>query len=227
MNGGQDLGGQHGFGPVVPEPDEPWFHAEWERRAFALTLAMGGSGAWSLDASRHARESIPPALYLEAGYYRIWIEGLQALLLARGLVTPQELADGRVRAPARPLPRVVAAAGVAPMLARGTPTGRPAAGPARFAVGSPVRTIVCNPATHTRLPRYARGRPGTVVAVHGAHVYPDTSAHDLGEQPQWLYSVRFEAADLWGPDTTATAVFVDCWEPYLLPRDAAGTAAGG
>jgi len=225
VNGGQDLGGQHGFGPVVPEADEPWFHAEWERRVFALTLAMGGTGAWSLDAARHARESIPPARYLDSSYFRIWIEGLQALMLARGLVTPEELADGRLRAPARPLPRVIAADAVAAMLARGGPTERPAAGPARFAVGDAVTTIVCNPLTHTRLPRYARGRPGTVVAVYGAHVYPDTNAHGQGEQPQWLYSVRFEARDLWGPDTTASSVFVDCWEPYLLPRS--GAVAGG
>ncbi|HYF57764.1 MAG TPA: hypothetical protein VEA81_02280 [Burkholderiaceae bacterium] len=95
MNGGQDLGGQHGFGPVVPEPDEPWFHEDWERRAFALTVAMGATGAWNIDQSRAARESLPPAEYLTSGYYRIWFEGLCALLRERGLVDDAELAAGR------------------------------------------------------------------------------------------------------------------------------------
>jgi nitrile hydratase len=57
--------------------------------------------------------------------------------------------------------------------------------------------------------------------MHGAHVYPDTSAHGLGEQPRWLYTVRFAAAELWGDDTTAASVCVDCWEPYLLPDGSA------
>ena len=54
--------------------------------------------------------------------------------------------------------------------------------------------------------------------LHGAHVFPDSNALGAGEKPQWLYAVRVEARDLWGPDTTATAVFVDCWEPYLEAR---------
>ena len=93
MNGGQDLGGMHGFGPIAPEADEPVFHAEWERRAFALTLAMGARGEWNLDQSRHARESMPPARYLNASYYEIWLYGLETLLAERGLVSPQELAE--------------------------------------------------------------------------------------------------------------------------------------
>ncbi|MEZ5739216.1 MAG: nitrile hydratase subunit beta [Burkholderiaceae bacterium] len=74
-----------------------------------------------------------------------------------------------------------------------------------------------NPLTHTRPPRYVRGCIGTVVGVQGASCFPDTHAHGLGEAPQWLYPVRFAAQELWGADTTADAVHVDCWESYLEP----------
>ncbi len=217
MNGPHDLGGQQGFGRVVPERHEPAFHDAWERRAFALTLAMGATGAWNLDMSRAARESLPPAHYLSSSYYRIWFDALEQMLLARGLVGADELGDGRSRrAPVR-VERTLAAADVAATLARGSPTGREATAPARYRAGDAVRTRLMNPVSHTRLPRYVRGRPGTIESVHGAHVYPDAHAQGLGAQPQWLYTVRFDARDLWGPDTTASSVCVDCWEPYLEP----------
>ncbi|UCE32285.1 MAG: nitrile hydratase subunit beta [Burkholderiales bacterium] len=218
MNGAQDMGGMQGFGPVLSERDEPPFHAEWERRVFALTLAMAVPGQWNLDMARYARETLPPALYLSSGYYRIWYEALVRMMLQRGLLTPDEVADGLQREPppAGIGPRL-AAGEVAALLARGGPAERAPRVPARFALGDRVRTRLMNPGTHTRLPRYARGKSGRIVRVHGVHVYPDASAQGLGEQPQWLYSVRFEAADLWGPDTTASCVHADCWEPYLEP----------
>ncbi|MFD0935851.1 nitrile hydratase subunit beta, partial [Methylobacterium trifolii] len=98
MNGAQDLGGAHGFGPVVPEADEPVFHADWEKRVFAIAMAMGFTGTWSLDASRAARESLPPAEYLSASYYRIWLEALERQLAAHGLASPDEIASGRAGA---------------------------------------------------------------------------------------------------------------------------------
>ena len=79
MNGGQDLGGQMGFGPVAPEPNEPIFHAEWEKRVLAINVAAGAMGAWTIDESRHARESIPPADYLSFSYYQIWLAGLSQI----------------------------------------------------------------------------------------------------------------------------------------------------
>ena len=224
MNGGQDLGGMQGFGPVRPEADEPWFHDDWERRVFGLTLAMGATGAWNLDQSRHARESLPPQRYLSSTYYEIWFEGVLRLLKDRGLVTEAELADGRVRAAGAPLPRRLAAQAVPAALAAGSPTSRPAAAPARFAPGDAVRARMLNPTGHTRLPRYVRGRVGTVVSVHGAHVYPDTHARDGDPCPQWLYTVRFDARELWGADTTASCVHVDAWEPYLDAARARGVA---
>lgn len=215
MNGPQDLGGLHGFGPVTPEADEPLFHEPWEARVFALTLAMGATGAWNLDGSRAARESLHPVRYLSSSYYQIWYQGLLALLLERGLVHEEELESGRSLKPARPLARKLSAEAVPATLARGSPTERPATAPARFAPGDRVRTVQANPLGHTRLPRYARGRIGEVIDCHGAHVFPDTHAQGLGENPQWLYTVRFDATEIWGSDTSASQVCVDCWESYL------------
>jgi len=218
VNGPHDLGGAHGFGPVTPEPDEPVFHADWERRAFALVLAMGATGQWTGDASRHARESLPPARYLANSYYENWLGGLERLLGARGLVTEEEIAAGRALAAPRPLDRRLRAGDVAEVLARGGPYEREPPRDARFALGDRVRARVMHPATHTRLPRYVRGRTGTVEAVAGCHVFPDAHAHGHGEDPQWLYTVRFDARELWGPDADpASTVSVDAFEPYLEP----------
>lgn len=219
MNGPQDLGGMHGFGPVLREENEPLFHAPWERRAFALTLAMGATGAWNLDMSRHARESLPPATYLASSYYEIWTRGLERLLVDRGLVTADEIAAGRALAPPAPLPRgPLAADKVAAGLARGAPTDRPASEPPRFAIGDRVRTKVMNPTGHTRLPRYARGKVGTVAMHHGAHVFPDTHAHGEGEAPRHLYTIVFEGPELWGAEADPTiSVSIDAWDSYLEP----------
>ena len=218
MNGVHDMGGQHGFGPVRPEPDEPVFHADWERRTFALTLAMGATGTWSLDASRFARESLPPATYLSSSYYEIWLAALERQLADHGLVTREELEAGRALAPPAPVARTLAAADVPATLGRGGPTLRDAPRPARFGPGDRVRARTTHPPTHTRLPRYARGRVGTVEHVRGCHVFPDTHAHGLGEAPEWLYTVRFEAREVWGEDADPTvSVSVDAFEPYLEP----------
>jgi nitrile hydratase beta subunit len=216
VNGAHDMGGMHGFGPVAPEPDEPVFHADWERRAFALTLAMGATGEWNIDASRFARESLAPGDYLARTYYEIWLAGLERLTAERGLVAPGELAAGRSLAPPRPVSRTLAAADVERTLASGGPTNREPPRDARFAVGDRVRARNLNPPTHTRLPRYVRGHVGTIVAEHGCHVFPDVHAQGGGEDPQWLYTVRFDARELWGADADPTvAVSVDAFEPYL------------
>jgi nitrile hydratase len=218
MNGAQDMGGQMGFGPVVAEADEPPFHAEWEKRALAVTLACGAMGRWSIDASRHARETLHPLDYLSSSYYEIWIKALEKLLKSEGLVSDDELRAGRALvAPSTPN-RVLHAAEVAAALARGSPSERPATQPARFAVGDRVRTANEHPAGHTRVPRYARGRIGRIEQVHGAHVFPGTSAHGLGEQPQWLYTVAFDGRELWGHAADAgLTVSIDAWESTLEP----------
>jgi nitrile hydratase len=218
VNGVHDMGGQHGFGPVRPEPDEPVFHADWERTTFGLTLAMGATGTWNLDASRFARESTAPARYLAGTYYEIWLDALERQLVEHGLVDAEELVAGEALHPPAPVPRTLAAADVLPTLGRGGPTAREATRPARFAVGDRVRARNLNPPTHIRLPRYVRGHVGTVQLVHAPHVFPDTHAHFLGEAPEWLYTVRFDARELWGEDADPTAsVSTDAFEPYLEP----------
>lgn len=219
MNGAQDLGGMMGFGPVVPEKNEPAFHGAWEKRALALTLACGTLGQWTLDESRHARETIPPAQYLSKSYYDIWITALQTLLLRHGLITAAELKQGDASTD-RPVTRnpPLAAERVAAVLAKGSPTLREIPADPHFAIGDRVTTKVMHPATHTRLPRYVRGKTGVVKFWHGAHVFPDTHAHGLGEQPAHCYGIEFSARELWGEGADPTlSVMVDCWEPYLEP----------
>jgi nitrile hydratase subunit beta len=216
MNGAQDLGGMMGFGPIARESDDQRFHAEWEKRALGLTIAMGATGAWNIDASRHARESLEPADYLSSSYYEIWIKGLERLSVARGLVTQDEVDRGKpVTAPA-PVKRVLHRDDVPAVLARGAPCDRPATAPAIFKPGDRVRTHNINPTGHTRLPRYARAKKGMIERVHGAFVFPDTNAHGGGEQQQWLYTVSFPARELWGDAADAGhSVSIDAWESYL------------
>ncbi len=209
-----DLGGRPGYGAVVPEPEDERFHASWEPQALALTLAMGASGAWNLDMSRAARETLPD--YDALDYYRVWIVALEKLMVERGLLGMDEIAAGRSLHPPRALPRVLAAADVGPVLARGSPTQRAASGPPRFAVGDRVRTRAGPVPHHTRLPGYARDKVGRVERLHGVHVFADEHAQGHGEQPRWLYSVAFDASELWGGDADpALRVSIDAWEPYL------------
>jgi nitrile hydratase subunit beta len=218
MDGAHDMGGVPWTDPVQPEPNEPPFHAEWERRAFALTLAMAMPGGWNIDMSRFARENRPPAEYLNKSYFEIWLAGLERLMTDRGLIGPDEIAAGHALHPAKPVARILTADGVAAMLHRGGPTERDPIRPARFAGGDGVRARITNPPTHTRLPRYVRGHVGTIVAARGFHVFPDSNARGAGEDPQWLYTVAFDGVEIWGPDSDpALEITVDVWEPYLEP----------
>ena len=216
MNGGADLGGMHGFGPVLEEADEPLFHADWEARVMAMVVAAGPLGQWNLDQSRFARESLPPPVYQSTPYYGVWLAAFERLMLDRGMVTADEIATGKAQVPPVETPGPLSADAVDATLRRGGPVDRPANGDPRFAVGNAVTTINDHPATHTRLPRYARGRRGVVDAVLGFHVFPDSNARGDGEQPCWLYRVRFAADELWGRDADPRdGVTLDLWEPYL------------
>jgi nitrile hydratase len=215
MDGAHDMGGVWS-GPVRPEPNEPTFHAEWERRAFALTLAMAMPGGWNIDMSRFAREDRPPQQYLGLSYYQIWLAGLERLMLARNLVSPDEIEAGKPLHRAKPVARTLTREGVAGMLHRGGPTERKATSAAMFAAGDRVTAKMINPPTHTRLPHYVRGHVGKVERVLGFHVFPDSNAIGAGENPQWLYTVTFDGRELWGDDSDPTLkVSVDAWEPYL------------
>jgi len=218
MNGVHDMGGMHGMGPVVPEQHEPVFHASWEARAFALSLAMFGWGKWNIDAFRYAIERTPPAEYLRVSYYEKWLAGLLVLLEESGLASRAELESGHPAPGFLKADPPLTADKVAPVLANGVPTERPLNRPARFTIGQAVRARKINPAGHTRLPSYARGSVGVVDSIHGAHVFPDSNARLQGEQPQPLYSVRFSARELWGEAAAARdTVYLGLWEDYLEP----------
>jgi nitrile hydratase beta subunit len=216
MNGVHDMGGMHGMGPIRPEPDEPVFHERWESRAFALARVMGAFGRWNIDASRHQRELIPAAEQLRMSYYERWLTGLTGLLLKHGFITPEELASGKAAAAGGAQTPALAAERVPAFVAKGSPASRKSSSAPRFQPGQRVRARNLNPTGHTRLPRYVRGKAGTIDRAHGVFVFPDTNAHFLGERPQHLYAVRFEAQELWGAQaTTSGAVYVDLWEEYL------------
>ncbi|QSI29820.1 nitrile hydratase subunit beta [Variovorax sp. RKNM96] len=212
-----DLGGQPGFGPVTPEPEGELFHADWEPRVLALTLAMGATGSWNIDASRAVRETLPS--YRDLSYYQIWLDALEQLMLQRAQVFPDEIASGEMKHPPAPVARVLQAANVPAVLARGSPTERHEPGPARFAVGQAVRMHLGKVDHHTRLPGYVQDKRGTIEHIHGAHVFADAHAQGLGEQPQWLYTVVFDEAELWGSTAPRQNLWVsvDAWESYLEP----------
>lgn len=231
MNGAHDLGGMHGFGPVIAEQDEPVFHTDWERRVFALNLALGWSRRWNLDMSRHARELMPPAEYLASTYYEHWLFGLLVLLSQTGLLEANDI--DRVRElpesvpPPAPPARVIDGAlrreDVERLVSvsRGARLDEPVA--ARFEAGQHVVARNIHPVGHTRLPRYVRGRRGVVDRDHGVFIFPDTHAAGLGPRPQHVYSVRFEARELWGNDASPLdKVYLDLWDDYLdsAPRSA-------
>lgn len=216
MNGPHDLGGQMGFGPVAPEIDEPVFHADWERRALGVTLASGALGAWTIDESRHARESLHPATYYAASYYEIWIRALEVLLERHGFVSADEIETGHKIWPGVTPKRVLHQADVEGVLARGGPCNREVEAAPKFAAGDRVRTLNEHPTGHTRLPRYARGKLGVIEAVHEGFVFPDTNAHGKGEAPQHVYTVCFDGRELWGQGgDPALTVSIDAWESYL------------
>jgi len=206
MNGVHDMGGMHGLGPIAPDPNEPLFHAPWERRVMAMTLAMGAWGRWNIDVSRHVRESIQGDRFLAQTYYERWFEGLTKLIDRSDLMALETASPPLV------------AEGVVPAMRRRNPYSRCATAPAAFAIGDLVRAKTINPTGHTRLPRYARGRVGVIVADHGVHVFPDSNAHGKGEDPRRLYNVGFTARELWGEAASdRDTVHIDLWEPYLGP----------
>jgi nitrile hydratase subunit beta len=217
MDGVHDMGGMHGFGKVEPEPNEPVFHSDWEGRTLAITRAMGYTGVWTIDQARAGIEELPPDVYLTSSYYRKWAMRLEKLVVAMGLAGADELTAGHALRAGKALKRKLAAADVPNTLTRGS-FARPKQAPARFKPGDRVRTRNIHPPTHTRLPRYARGRIGVIEALRGCHVFPDTVAIGKGEDPQWLYTVLFEGRELWGDNAEPSLkVSIEAFEPYLEP----------
>ena len=218
MDGIHDMGGMDGFGKVEVEQNEPAFHEKWEGRVMAMVRAMGANGGLNIDMQRFSRESLPPVTYLESSYYKKWFLALERSMIERGMLANDEIEAGHSLRQTPPLKRgTFSLNDVQRIMVRGS-FGRDPAAAAAFAVGDRVRTKNINPATHTRLPRYARGHVGTIERINGCHVFPDTSARGEGDHPQWLYTVTFSGRDLWGADTDPTlTVSIEAFEPYLEP----------
>jgi nitrile hydratase subunit beta len=218
VNGPHDLGGMMGFGPVGAETDEPVFHARWEGRVFGLELSFGAVDSTPIDVNRHRHENTPPPKYLNSSYYQVWLGSLERRVVESGWVTAAELKTGRCAGPPKQARGLFRAADVPSVIARRTPYTRPPTAEPRFAQGDRVLTLNMHPRGHTRLPRYARGRVGTIERIHGFMVFPDSNARGGGEDPQWCYGVAFAATELWGADADPTlSVALDLWEPYLAP----------
>jgi nitrile hydratase subunit beta len=221
VNGVHDMGGMDGFGPIPIEQDEPVFHGEWEGRVWAIFLAL----LPRLRGFRHAIERIPAPVYLNSSYWERWLNGTMALLVEKGLLTREELMSRGADPMALPQPVTHFKGGLQTARQRR----------ARFGEGDRVIARNINPAGHTRLPRYVRGKQGVIHRDWGIYVFPDSSVHNAGEREQHVYSVGFKARDLWGGGLhRRDTVRIDLWEDYLdvdrtrarSTRNRAGTPRG-
>ena len=221
MDGIHDLGGMDGFGPVRIEEDEPVFHEPWEGWVYSLQVSGMGNGVFNIDEFRHSIERLPPEEYLESSYYERWLAGVEQLLVEKGVLDAggiderqTGLESGEVAFPddANPDAYGRIAAGLRETFDVDRPEREPA-----FDVGDRVRVRNLHPEGHTRCPRYARRSMGVVEAVRGTEVVPDSRAHG-GDDAEPVYNVRFDAAELWGPEVEeGGGVHLDLWERYLEP----------
>jgi len=214
VNGIHDMGGMQDMGPIRLEKDEPVFHAPWEKRIFALFNAVD----FEWPVLRAQIEMIPPADYLRMSYYEKWLAALGPLVTKAGMVTPAEIESGKASGAANTKWHVLSVAEVASWIAPASDADTKRGAAARYQVGRRVRARNMNPVGHTRLPRYARGKIGTIARDGGVDVFPDAVALGLDKKPQHVYSVRFEARELWGDQAgKRDCVYADLWEDYLEP----------
>jgi nitrile hydratase len=205
VDGVHDLGGLDGFGPVEHTDAEPLFEQEWQRRAFGLMIGWLDAQSVPGGRFRHSIERMAPEHYLSAPYYERWLTGLTTMVVESGFTTPDELerrAEGRF-----PLSRPDR--GVLPEDL--SPHSEP-----RYAVGDEVRVRAWHPPGHTRAPRYAQGKRGTIARFDGAHAIDDIAAHGGGSVADPQYSVRFTSRELWGEaGTDDDVIHIDLFERYL------------
>jgi nitrile hydratase beta subunit len=217
MDGIADMGGTEGWGPApVPRADEPVFPQPWQGRAFALTLLSIRVAGRNVDAFRHALERLDRTAYLADGYFGRWLNAAETMLTESAVLAP-----GAIDARARNL----AGQGVVepPVPEQASPDYAPTAegslrdvdAPPAFAAGERVRARTLSPPGHTRLPAYARGHTGVVTLIQPAALLPDTHAHFLGENPQYVYSVRFTSRELWGDGAEPFDLTIELYESYL------------
>jgi nitrile hydratase len=209
MNGIHDMGGMTDFGPVTREPNEPVYHAAWERRVLGLVREIVDT-RYNWDEFRSAIERLDPVVYLSSSYYERWLSALERYLVEKGVVAEEELRQRTAGAAPRPALSPVGPA------ARPADDGVAADRP-RYRRGDAVVARNINPAGHTRLPRYVRGKRGRVERFLGSFVFPDDNALGAGAHRQPVYAVRFQASELWGESAGAgrASVCVDLWESYL------------
>ena len=221
MDGIHDMGGMHGFGPIVREENEPVFHHAWEGRVYAMSM-------WRqvpIDGGfRYAIERINPAHYLATSYYEKWLYVITQAYIAAGVFTQAELDDRVAQFRSNPnaaLPQPknpefaqrIAIEIFAPESLRKVIDIQPA-----FDIGDTVKARNIHPAGHTRMPRYVRGKRGVVTQYYGIQDIDDTMPSGVQAQPQPLYSVRFDAEELWGKSAEPNcAIYIDMWESYLEP----------
>jgi nitrile hydratase subunit beta len=216
VNGIHDMGGMHGLGEIGYRGDDPAFRAAWEVRVHALATALAAYGKWR--ALRPEIEAIPAAEYLSMSYYERWLAALTEAVAKSGLASRAEIASGSAEPGIeRSAPALTAATARTATLA--TPREERAIHvEPRFRVGQRVRGVNLNPPTHTRMPRYTRGRVGVVERDRGVFALPDTDVYFGDPKPQHVYLIRFTAHELWGGGAAGRdAVYIDLWQDYLEP----------
>ncbi|MDE0746085.1 MAG: nitrile hydratase subunit beta [SAR202 cluster bacterium] len=213
MNSIHDMGGMHGFGPIVVEVDEPVFHEEWEGRAYALSIGWFPASQYKeWGGFRHNLEKIPPKDYLNMSYYERWFFVNEQKAMQLGLVTEEELNNGNAD-PNYLMPTL-------------EPHPDSSLGPgrldleinAKFENGGVVRAKEINGRAHNRLPRYVRGKTGTIISDNGIYALQDTNEKDEQpyDDPQHVYTVRFSSEELWGNASHGNDfIYLDLWESYL------------
>ncbi len=217
MDGVHDLGGREGFGPIDVDEPEVAFHHHWEGRMWGISKSTRQPD-WTIDWWRHVRELIDPIDYLSRPYFDSWAQTQIAAFIDSGVFTLAEIVAGKsATAPIAQTETMTAAEVIAAGRSQASWYDRDIDQAAAFQVGDPVCTKRLTIRHHTRLPAYVRGKPGVIHAHHGAHVFADLSAQGT-EQGQHLYSVVFDAGDLWLEATASKdRIFVDLWESYLEP----------
>jgi nitrile hydratase subunit beta len=224
MNGVHDMGGMHGFGPMQREDNEPVFHELWEGRVYGIARAVRSLEPFGPGGFRFAIESLTPAQYLASSYYERWLLALEKALVQKGILTEEEL-EARTQlfrenpdtnVPRREAPEL--AERIMQMVYASQPLNRDIGVEPRYAVGGAVKARNINPSGHTRLPRYVRGKRGIIARFYGVHDFPDVLPDGSTGPPQPIYSVRFEARELWGEDAESNqSLYIDMWESYLEP----------
>jgi nitrile hydratase len=208
------MGGMQDMGPIAPEKDAPIFHAEWERRAFALFVATDVQWPYR----RTQIELIPPADYLRMSYYEKWLTALVPILTKTGMASAAEIESGKVLNGVNTKWHVLSVADVAARIQPISPTSGTITALSQLHIGQCVRARNLNPLGHTRLPRYVRGKIGTIERDGGIEELQDTETRGLGEKQQHVYTVRFAARELWGEQANPRDfVYADLWEGYLEP----------